>query len=150
MADSLRISTVANSISLIDVPGLTIRDIDDIKVKPEGRMAVMFPDADFLTDMGAEIRSFGGASAMWDIRYTLNYRLLYKPAGTGRTMTIEQVAGLGNLVSKIWDAVLGLGVVSGCEDITIGGISNFGPVDAPNGDGWWGCLLSFRVLEQIR
>ena len=152
MANSttLRIETVANSISLLDVEGLTIRDIDEVKVNPEKRLSVLMPESNFITDVEPEVRSFGGASAVWDIRYTLNYRLLYKPAGEGRTMTIEQLIGLTRLVSKVWDAFLGIGVLAGCEDVTIAGISDFGPVEAPNGDPWWGCVLSFRILEQIR
>jgi len=150
MAAKLRIATVANSISQLEIPELVVRDIDEVKANPEARLSVLIPDAEYITDVFAETRSFGGASAMWDIRYTLNYRLLYKPMGTGRTMTIEQMAGLTELIGQIWDAVLAIGVLDGCEDITINGISGFGPVVAPNGDEWWGCLLGFRILEQIR
>lgn len=150
MAATLRIATVAKSISALDVEGLVICDLDEIKTNPEKRLSVLVPDADFITDIIPEIRTFGGASAMWDIHYTLKYRLLYKPLGSGRTMTFEQIVGLTQMIAKIWDAVLKIGVLSGCEDITIGGISDFGLVLAPNDDPWWGCILSFRIMEQIR
>lgn len=155
MAAELRIDTVARSISELVVEGLTIRDADEIKVNPEKRKPVMFPDIPFVTDLAPVIRSFGGASAMWDIYYTLNYRLLFKPIGTERTMEIKQVVGLVKLIAKIWDAVLAIGVLEGCEDISISGISDFGPVAAPNSTDlepniWWGCILSFRIMEQIR
>jgi hypothetical protein len=155
MAATLRIKTVADSISKLDVDGLVIRDIDNIKVKPEQRLSVLIPEAEYITDLVTERCSFGGASAMWDVYYTLNYRLLYKPLGTGRTMTLEQINGLVGMVGKIWDAVLGVGVMAGCEDITLNSISSFGPVDAPDSTpsdphAWWGCLLGFRILEQIR
>ncbi len=147
---ALRISTVADSISNLSVANLTIRDIDQSKVNPEKRLSVLVPNDEYITDVVAERESTGGALALMTMSYTLNYRLLYKPMGTGRSMTLEQFSGLVSMIGLIWDAFLAIGVIAGCEDMMISNISSFGPIEAPNGDPWWGCILGFQVKEFVR
>jgi hypothetical protein len=146
----LRIATVADSISKLSVAGLTISDIDAIKAAADTRISTMIPNADYITDVVSEVDSYGASVAMMTLYYTLNYRLLYKPLGTGRTMTLEQFSGLVAMVGLIWDAFLDIGEIAGCEDLSISSVGNFGPVEDPAGSGWWGCDLGFRVKEFVR
>lgn len=147
---ALRISTVADSISNLSVAGLTICDIDQVKVNADNRISSLVPNDEYITDVLQEINSFGGGSALMTLSYNLNYRLFYKPVGTGRSMTLEQISGLVALIGLIWDAFLAIGVLSGCEDITIANISAFGVVLDPADNPWWGCILGFRVKEFVR
>jgi hypothetical protein len=147
---TLRIATVADSIAGLSVAGLTICDVNEIKAVEDKRRSAMIPNAEYITDVTAEVNSFGAELGKMKLWYTLNYRLLYKPAGTGRVMTLEQFSGLVSMVGLIWDAFLAIGVIAGCEDLQITNIGNFGQVLDPGDNPWWGCDLSFRAMEFVR
>ena len=147
---TLRIATVADSISKLSVSGLTICDIDQIKTVEDKRRSAMIPNVDYISDVAVQVDSFGADIGKMTVFYTLNYRLLYKPIGTERTMSIVHFSGLVAMVGLIWDAFLAIGAISGCEDLSIANIGNLGLVEDPSGNGWWGCDLGFRVMEFVR
>ena len=147
---TLRIATVADSISKLSVSGLTICDIDQIKAQADKRGSWLFPLGGFLSSPVHTRDSFGGSSAKMTLSYTFNYRLLYKPVGTGRTMTLEQIAGLVAMVGLIWDAILAIDTITGCEDITIESLDSAdGSVEDPSGNLWWGYDMGFRITEFV-
>ena len=147
---TLRISTVADSISKLDVTDLVICDIDQIKVNADKRISSLVANDEYITDVLQEVNSTGGSTALMTLSYTLNYRLFYKPLGTGRTMTLEQVTGLVEMIGLIWDAIMDINTIDGCEGIEIANISAFGVVLDPADNPWWGCILGFRVKEFVR
>jgi hypothetical protein len=147
---ALALATVADSISKLSVSGLTIRDINEIPVVADTRISQLIPGADYVTDIAVEVNSWGGAAAKLTVTYTLNYRLLYKELGTGRTMTLEQISGLVSLIALVWDAVMAIDTIDGAVDVSVQSISNFGVVNDPSDNGWWGADLGFRVKEFVR
>jgi hypothetical protein len=146
---ALRIATVADSIAGLTVTGLVLKDLDQVKAKMDTRQAALMPLPDFVTGFEMVRDSYGGANAKMTVSYTLNYRLFFKPAGTGRTMILEQLPGLVAMIAAIWDAVLAISTIAGCEDIIPLDVSTIGVVNDPGDNAWWGCDMAFRVKEFV-
>lgn len=146
---SLQLSTVADSISKLSVTGLTILDIDEIPTTADQRASYLMPLPAYITDMEMERDSYGAGDAKMTVTYTLNYRLLYQPAGAGRSNTIDQVSGLVGMVGKIWDAVLAINTLTGAVDIYPQGINNMGLVNDPSDVNWFGADIALRVIEFV-
>ena len=147
---ALAIATVADSISKLSVSGLTLKDIDAVPAKGDNRAAILIPAPEYITGATFTPETFGETTGFKTVQYTLNYRLLYAAIGTGRTMTLEQFAGLVAMVAAIWDAVLADSTITGCVDIIPEGVSGVGgAVSDPGGGNWWGCDMGFRVTEHV-
>lgn len=115
---SLKINTVADSISNLTVSGLSLKDIDEIPAKLEGRDCpfltldpdnpVTFESLDFVTT--------GGPNAKKDAHYTLNYLLVYGQVGKGRTNKLESISGMISMAQLIIEAVIGATAITGAVD----------------------------------
>ena len=151
---SLQLLAVAETIAALEVDGLIIRDIDDIPVEVGIRQALLIPHPNYISDFVAERVSFGGASALMDVTYTLNYRLCYQPVGTERAMTITVWGGLIDMVARIWDAFLAIGVFVTDHNEVVDVIPlapyNMGIVNDPADRAFYGCDLAFQISEQVR
>lgn len=151
---SLQLLAVAETIAAIEVDGLIIRDIDDIPTEVGVRQALLIPHPNYVSDFVATRESFGGASALMDVTYTLNYRLCYQPVGAERGMTLTVWGGLVDMVAQIWDAFLALGVFNADHDEVVDVLPlapyNMGIVNDPADRAFYGCDLAFQVTEQVR
>jgi hypothetical protein len=89
-----------------------------------------------------------------DVTYTLNYRLCYQAVGSERVMVISVWSGLCDMVARIWDAFLALGVFNSDHDEIVEVIplapANMGIVNDPSDRAFYGCDLAFQVKEQWR
>ena len=147
---ALAIATVADSISKISVSGLVIKDIDQIPAGVDGRQPTMIPLPDYLTDFNMERDSFGGGStALMTVTYRLNYRLCYKPAGSGRSNALDWFDNMVAMVGLILDAVLAIEVMTGTIDIVPVNVFNVGLVNDPADNAFYGADLSFQVKEFV-
>lgn len=119
---TLKINTVADSISKIAVTGLTLKDIDEIPSALEGRdCPVMFLDPDNpVTFNEVTFESFGGSIAKKNATYTLNYLLVYGAVGKGRTNKLESIAGMIGLATDVIEAVVGLDALAGAVEWNAG------------------------------
>lgn len=146
---ALAIATIADSITHLTVAGLTIKDVDQIPEQADVRGHTIYPEPlNFVTDFTPTRDTFGGASAMWTVEYTLNYTLCYIPVGSER-MGLDKYASMTALAFAFIDAVLAVGVLSGAVDIQPGGLSEFGVVSDPSGNAWQGCKIALRVKEFV-
>jgi hypothetical protein len=151
---SIQLATAAYAISRLVVEDLTIGNIDKIPLEVGSRSAYLIPHPNYVSDVLAERDSYGGASALMTMHYTLTYRLCYAPAGSDRAMSIELYDDMIKMVTAIWDAFLNIGVldadISEVVDILPYSITNMGIVNDPADRAFYGCDLAFRVTEFVR
>jgi hypothetical protein len=146
---ALAIATVANSIAALSVSGVTIKDVDEIPSEVDTRSSMIIPLPNYATDWTFSRDSFGAGSALQTVSYTLNYRLCYKLAGTGRVVTIEHYDGIIDKAALFLDAVMAIDTLTGAVDIVPYGITNMGIVNDPAEIEWLGCDLAVRVTEFV-
>ena len=148
---TLALITVADSIAGLTVTGASIKDVDQIP--PEAgklRTPVLFPEPmNFVTDFHMVRDSFGpGTTAKMTVTYTLHYTFCCCPIGQGQT-GLDAYDDMTSKVVAIWDAVIAIGVLTGCVDLVPAGVSEFGPVPDPSGNMYLGCRLAFQVTEFV-
>ena len=116
---TIKLSTIANSITRITVTGLTIKDIDEI---PQGLLnrdcPALIPNPDnYVNNFSVQVDSFGtGSQRKMTITYQLNYMLLYSEVGTGRTTTLEMYSGMLAKACAFLDAFYALDNLTGAVD----------------------------------
>jgi hypothetical protein len=135
---------VANSIAGLSVSGVTLIDIDEIPKTGDTRKPSFIPAPNWLSNLSQERMNFSGA--LRDVEYTLTYRLLYAPVGSGRGL----VGPYNEMITKaglFMDAIMAVVTLVGLEDILLDGINNVGVVLDPSDNKFWGCDISVRVLE---
>ena len=148
---ALQFATVANSIAAVSVSGVTIKDIDEIIEFVSARdcpLVQPVPNG-FVSGLNVERDSQGlGSVAMKTVMYTLTYRLMYAPIGTGRGLFDvydDMVAKAGLFL----DALISNDALTGTIDITPTGALNFGPVLDPAGNSFHGCDFQLKVMEFV-
>ncbi len=147
---ALAIATIADGISHLVVAGLVIKDVNEIPAVGDVRQPLLIPLVNFVTDFTVERNSFGAAEAKMTVRYTLNYRLLYKPVGDGRVNTLEVFDDMVAMFGAIWDALLDTATITGSVDHEgLNGVVNMGVVEAPDGTAFWGCDIPIAMMEFV-
>lgn len=150
---TLAIRYVTEAISLLDVDGVSIVDLDAIPEAVDGRRALIMPRPDgFVTGFSIERDSFGTSGAKMTAIYTLNYRLLYAGIGEGRGL-FDKYPDMVDAAFRFLDAVLAIGEVtseaSRVVDLNIANALNFGPVLDPAGNAFHGCEIELTVTEFV-
>lgn len=144
---ALQIAAVANSIAGLSVSGVTLFDIDEVPKIGDARKPYLIPAPDWLTDFNMERMSFGGgSSALVDLTYTLTYRLLYAPVGSGRGF-IGVIDVMVDKVALFLDAIIAVDTLTGLVDITPVSVTNFGVVSDPSDNLFFGCDIAVGILE---
>jgi hypothetical protein len=140
-------ATITDSISNLDITGVSIRDIDQIPDSAMGLTPLLIPQPnDFVTEYDAEFVSFGSnGTAKIDLKYKLNYVYLHAEVGSG-VSTYEIYAGLIANLSAILVAILSNDAITGLIDMKPK-IGRIGPIEDPSGNQFWGVLFSFPILE---
>ena len=116
---TIKLSTIANSITGITVTGLTIKDIDEI---PQGLLnrdcPVLIPNPEnYVSNFSVQVDSFGtGSQRKMTLTYQLNYILLYSEVGVGRTTTLEMYSGMLTKACTFLDAFYALDNLTGAVD----------------------------------
>ncbi len=148
---ALNISTIATNIAALEVSGVTIKDITGIKDKFTKRdCPVVYPNPDgFVSDFNVVRDSFGDPSqAKKTVTYTLTYRFLQAPLGSGRI----NFAVYSDFITKAYafiDAIIANDDISGAVDLEISDALNFGPVADPSGNTFHGCDIALNVKEFV-
>jgi hypothetical protein len=99
MSISLLLPNITAAIASINVTGVTIRDTNNWSVAYPLAPNVLYPNPEgFLTNFSLQYQSFTrGASALVDVRYTLNYRFLGSAIGDNATI----VTGWSDMIDKL-------------------------------------------------
>jgi len=147
---SLAAVTVANSIAGLSVSGVTLKALDEIPEKVDGRdCPIIYPNPDgFLSNLDLEVDSFGSASAKKTVSYNLNYMYLHSPIGSGRGLFDKYESVVSSLLA-FFDAVISNDTITGCVDIQPQDATSFGPVSDPSGNVFHGCIIVLRVTELV-
>jgi hypothetical protein len=146
---TLHITTVYSSIAVLVIPGVTVKDVDDIPVSAVRMTPILFPDPDKpLSNFEATRVSYGGgSSALEDVDYDLRYLFLYAETGSGRT-GLDYHKDRMEKMQAIWDAVISVDVLAGAVDITPNSDVEFiATIQDPSGTSYLGCYMSFHVKE---
>jgi hypothetical protein len=151
MTVTVNFATVANSIADIHFEGITVKDIDEIPEAGTLQTPVLFPQPnDFITDVQASFETFGsGGMSKMNLQYTLNYVFLLNELGGGIS-SFDNYTRLISSVASIVKTIMSNDAVTGAVDIQLNGIPSLSPITDPSGNQFWGCLLSFRVLEFVQ
>ena len=150
---TLSFQTISNTIAALSVSGVTLKDIDEVPTTGD-RVPIILPRPDFITNFGLveEETAMGAPSVRpMTVRYTLNYRLLFKEAGVGRSNTIEALNGLTEKIGLFLDAVLAMDDTTGVEDLvpSANAVTNMGLVNAPNDEEYYGCDFHLDITEHV-
>jgi hypothetical protein len=142
---ALAIATVADSISKLSISGLTIKDVNELPDSVQARdCPVIIPAPNFVTNFQAERQELTVNEL--DYRYTLNYRLLAFPVGSGRGI-FEAYPKAVEWTGKFLDALVANHSITGAVDIEPGSVISFGVVEDPGGSSFHGCDIAINVLE---
>ena len=145
----VKIATVTDSISKLVISGVTLKDTDGIPEEVSERVCpIMFPDPDnFVTSLTVTPQSFGaGTSGKNDIRYTLNYVFLYAQVGSKRYLS-DYIVGLVSMTVLILNSIIANDSVTGSVDIAPRIAGNFGQMQDPAGNMFFGVMISVDVRE---
>ena len=145
---SIKLITVLDSISALSVSGVTVKDLNEVTEAWQIRGAVLYPDISNLMTFNPPVRqSFGTAGReRLDVSYTLNYRFLYAPIGSGRGVK-DIYSGMMTKISAILDALNVMDAPTGSIDMTAQIVQGNPVVKDPAGNDFWGCDFSISVLE---
>ena len=147
---TIAIATVTDSISQIDIAGVQICDIDEIRTAVTDRdCPVLMPEPlNFMGNIVIVADAFGPASTRKrTITYTLNYTFLYCPVGQGR-----ELERYGDMVEKAFAILDGLILeddLTGSIAMNPVAVTEFGPVPDPAGNQFLGCRFQLQVQEFI-
>jgi hypothetical protein len=142
-------ATVANSIAGLSVSGVAIKDVDELQDEFESRdCPVIFPvPENFLSAFDVERMAMSSGTAnVWNVSYTMTYRLLYDEVGMGRGM-FDVYDGMIDKAMLFVDKILVSDSLTGAVDIELEDVFNIGPVSDPSGKVFHGCDISLRILE---
>jgi hypothetical protein len=140
-------ATIADSISKLAIPGVTVKDIDEIPQSARLLCPLLIPQPDnFVTEFEASFESFGSnGDAAINLRYSLNYMYLHSEAGAG-VAPFDMYGGLVHNLSAILVAILSNDAVSGLVDMKPR-IGQIGIITDPSGVEYWGIQFSLPILE---
>lgn len=142
---ALAIRTVADSISKISITGLAIKDLDTIPASVLARdCPMLIPAPNFLSSFTPTRVDL--TTQEQDLRYTLTYRLLSAPVGSGRGIH-ELYDTMVTNIAAFLDAILTNHAVTGAVDIRAMNVGMFGVVTDPAGGNFHGCDIAIEVLE---
>lgn len=140
-------ATITNSIAALAIPGVTVKDIDEMPQTARMITPVLLPQpTDFVTDYEPTFQSFGSnGTAKINVNYTLNYVYLHCEAGSGLSQ-LDIYAGLMRNLSAILETLLSNDAITGLVDMTPR-VGNIGVIEDPSANQYWGILLQLRILE---
>ncbi len=151
MTVNIQLATVAASIAALNVSGVTICDIDEIPLEGSARGPLIIPIPErYVTNLSGEDVSFGAGAALKDLRYTLNYRLLYAPIGSAQRAVIGGYAEMIAVAVNFMEAIMAISTLAGAVEIQLENVPAFGPVLDPVGTYYHGCDFALRIHEFIQ
>jgi len=150
MTFALQLTNITNAIAALSIPGVTIKDVDELAASWVSTPNVLYPNPNepgFITDFDLQYDSIlQGAESAMTVSYTLNYVFLGTQVGDLGTFT----AAYGHVVTKlvaIIDAIVSLHApYSGAIMLKLGNVS-IGPKIDPVGNQYHGAEFSMLIQE---
>jgi hypothetical protein len=147
MTIRVQLVTIVDSIAEIQVEGVNVRDAAHIPENAIDSCPVFFPAPDgFVTSPTFTAQSFGADDQRkMDLSYTLKYRLLYAPLGSGAFLA--NYAGTLEKVGLILEAILGTSTPEGAVDMSLQDLKLDAMTDPAGAIQYHGAEITLRVLE---
>ena len=144
---SIHVTEIAAAIAGLDIPGVRIKDLDQMPDAVDTRdLPMLGPSAQnptFLTDWeSVRITTAGNRQ----ISYTLNYTLFQAPVGADRGL-FKQYPAMVATAEAVADVFNSITVVSGAQHIKLAAMPVFGPVRDASEQLFHGATIALRVTE---
>lgn len=148
MTISSLLANITDAIAGISVTGVTIRDKDELAGSFIAKPNTLYPNPEgFITDFGLEYESFTrGASALVNIRYTLNYRFIGTAVGDLGTMGAAYSDMLNKVVLIINAMITATAPYDGKVDMELGAVT-VGAREDPAGNVYHGADIPLKISE---
>ena len=148
MTITVSLATITESISNLDIQGVTVKDIDSIPDSAKLLCPLLIPNPTrFITNISTSRESTGGGgSALMNMDYTLNYIYLHCQA-PGGISNFSNYAGLVDNLVHIIEAILENDDIAGAVDMTFGDIDRIDTIQDPAGNEFLGVMFSVRIKE---
>lgn len=148
MTVNIQFATVADSLSHLSVSGVNVFDVDTIPENAIDYCPALFPIPNgWVTDLQFTLQSLGDdTTRKINVEYTLNYRFLYAPIGSGSVLA--NYAGIITKLELILEAILGNSSPTGAVNMELLAVSDLGALTDPAGQTMYhGVDIAVRVLE---
>jgi hypothetical protein len=152
MTISVKLAIVVTAIAGLSISGVNVRDVDNIPVDASKILPVLYPKPDdFITGLDFKRITTGGhGTAQMDLVYTLHYRYLHAPVGSGLGVLSTYAALIDNL-ALIMATIFGNDDIAGAVDMELSDISNIGPLTDPAGSTTYhGVDIALKITEQAQ
>ena len=148
---SLNFTNICHNIAALDVTG--INKICDLHEIPESVVdrdcPLLYPNPEgFVSELVITVDSFGSAEAAKTVTYLLTYRFLEASLSTERCL-FDLYGDFVKHVFAVLDKLIDSDALAGLIDLQVEGITAFGPVTDPSGNGFHGCDLVLRIMEFV-
>jgi len=145
----VKIASVATAIAGLSVSGVSLKDISAIPEQVDQRQCpILFPDpAGFVTGLSISRETLGLDSvAGKNVNYTLNYIYLHCEVGTVRYLT-DAIDTMVDKTVLVLNAIADNSTVNGAVDLVPNMAGEFGQIEGPSGNTFFGCRISIAVQE---
>lgn len=149
MTIAVNFVTVADSISKLSIAGVNVFDIDQIPAKAMGNLPALFPAPDgFISDISfSRVTKGSNGTAKMDFSYTLKYRFLHSPVGSGGGL-VSTYADLIAKLALILVTIFTNDSIPGALDMQLQNVSDISPMLDPAGSAeYHGVDIMLRVEE---
>lgn len=151
MTVEIHFREVATSMSQLTISGVNVKDINTVPESAIDHCPLLFPvPNNFVTDVQFTVASLGNDdSRKLNLEYTLNYRYLHAPIGSGAVL--ETYVGIIENLTAILVAIASDSFTDEAVDYSIQSVSDLGAVtDIAGQTMFHGVDISIRVLEYIQ
>lgn len=147
MTIDVKLVTIVDAISQISVSGVTVVDVDHIPENALKLCPILFPAPDgFVSNAVFTPQTMGADSVRkLDLSYSLKYRLLYAPLGTGSFLA--NYAGTLEKLSLILEAIFSTSSPTGAIDMQLESLNVDAMTDPAGQTQYHGAEISLTVLE---
>ena len=145
----VKIASVATAIAGLSVSGVSLKDISAIPEQVDQRQCpILFPDpAGFVTGLSISRETLGLDSvAGKNVNYTLNYIYLHCEVGTVRYLT-DAIDTMVDKTVLVLNAIADNSTVNGAVDLVPNMAGEFGQIEGPSGNTFFGCKILIAVQE---
>ena len=148
----LHVLELARSIETLSISGVQVRGLSNIpRTVEERECPILYPKPDgFLSGLTVVRESYGGDTATGARKtayYTLTYRFLFEPLGTGRENVFDQYQLFVTRALAIIEAFIANSSLGGVTDITPPDVVAMGPVSDQAGTMFHGCDFPLKVMD---
>ena len=152
MTADIKLEDVASAITLLNVSGINVRDIDNIPANAKTILPVLYPVPNgFVTDLAWSRESFGNDDTRaMNLTYILHYKYLHAVVGSGGGLLTVYARMIENII-KILQAIFTDSNLGGAVDVTLNTISDIGVHTDPAGElQYHGVDITLKVMEFIQ